>query len=232
MTENRTLGLITEAREEARTARASTRRDPDGHGSICDLEADEDLLDRLADELALSTLSLTCVTDELVLAALNASEAKDRELAGFAPAQQADDLSLWGPNNVAKMRAALVAVGELQLQLAGHQADLEDVAQISESLSPGALRARGEGSIRVVRDFDKDLKGGYTIETDGRRFRRVWNEPGQPPEVGDWRATEADAIEAAANNWEACGMGRPTYLAMLRREATKARKRQQAEGAS
>jgi len=43
--------LIEEVRSEAESARAQTRPDPEGYGSICHLEADDDLLDRVANAL-------------------------------------------------------------------------------------------------------------------------------------------------------------------------------------
>lgn len=43
--------LIEEVRAEAESARAQTRPDPEGYGSICHLEADDDLLDRVANAL-------------------------------------------------------------------------------------------------------------------------------------------------------------------------------------
>lgn len=78
----------------------------------------------------------------------------------------------------------------------------------------------------LVRDFDKKLTGGYLIESDGKSFRRVWVEPGKKEERGEWLPSESAAIRDAAKDWAECGSDRPGYLAMLRREATKAEKRE------
>lgn len=84
----------------------------------------------------------------------------------------------------------------------------------------------------LVRDFDKDLTGGYLIESNGDQFRWVWIEPSEDsPERGNWLPSESEAIRAAADNWAENGDGRTTYLAMLRGEATKARKRETAVAA-
>ena len=84
----------------------------------------------------------------------------------------------------------------------------------------------------LVRDFDKDHTGGFLIESDGAQFRWVWVEPSEDdPERGEWVPSESEAIQAAADNLAENGDGRATYVAMLRGEATKARKREASSAA-
>ena len=91
-----------------------------------------------------------------------------------------------------------------------------------------------ESGEKIARDFASLEKGtcGYIIETDGKQYRFCFIYPNDAPDRGRWFATEGEAIRDAARDWDEAGslMENPTYLSTLRREATKAERREGKNG--
>ena len=80
--------------------------------------------------------------------------------------------------------------------------------------------------MNMIRDYRDKFGTGYGIEQAPEGFRWVWYEPGEPDEIGGWRATLSAALRNAAEDWDDCGTG-GNRASVLRGAATKAERREQ-----